>query len=382
MPLLIEDSARNVMPSWAINAVGLGIAQGAVLSPFTTPRVGTGYKRGVHDIIQRLRDGGAEVWLNPETHSLQMPAVGDFRYYDDWPLWAGPRGDLSSEGVMRGHVEHVFEEQDRLGVPHLAPTILLHSPQSATSQNALDLARIAVETDPTCRLTIAGDPAFWAAGSVLDSHIGALAQLEPSGWWLTVVRNLTSLPVPAIPEEVHGLCRTSRALSEDGPVHISHGDLAGLPAIAAGATTLGVGWDTRQRVCSYGSYEQRDASGESGGQWLTQVTFEGLLSHWTQGDAQVLAQQDPQLSMRLTPGTVGPGPEEAFSHHATVLTRVANPLQQLPPRDAYQALIDRYDAATSDWQSAAAAVGTTSRHGAWITPLSDGLRLYGRTEGY
>ena len=45
---------------------------------------------------------------------------------------------------------------------------------------------------------------------------------------MTVVRNIPVLPVPAMAEEIHGLCRTVRSLSEDGPVHVSHGDLAAL----------------------------------------------------------------------------------------------------------------------------------------------------------
>jgi hypothetical protein len=379
--LLIEDSARNTVPGWTLEAVSQGVARGVVLSPFTTPRTGNGYKGNTRAAIERLRDGGAEVWFDPETHALQMPAVGDFRYYDDWPLWNGARGQLASDGDMRDHVERVFAEQDRLGAPHLAPTILLHAPQSTTSQRALDLARIAIDIDPDCRLAVAGDPAFWAGGQALDAHVGALAQFEPGGWWVTVVRNLAYLPVQAIPEEIHGLCRTVRALSEDGPVHVSHGDLAGLPGVAAGATTLGTGWDARQRVCSYQSYEER-GDGSDGGSWFKQATLEGLLSQMTQGEYQVLTQQNGGLASRLVPGTVPPGPKEAFLHHASVLSRVVGALRALPPDAAHGELIGRYDGALRDWPTVAQALGTASRADAWITPLRDGQVRYGRTEGF
>jgi hypothetical protein len=319
MTLLIEDTARNNLPAWTQPLVGRGLVAGAVLSPFLTPRVGNNYKRSARETVQRLRDGNAEVWFDPETHALQMPAVGDFRYYDGWPFWGGQRGALGSAAQMRDHVERVFAEQDLLGVPHLAPTILLHAPQSPESERALELARIAIDLDPEARLAVAGDSAFWASGANLDAHVGGLAQLETEGWWLTVARPLGVLPVGPLAEEVHGLCRTARALSEEATVHISHGDLAGLPAVAAGATSLGTGWDPRQRVMAYSSYEARDTGGD-GGQWFQQVTLEGLLSLLPRAEATVLYAQDRALAARLLPGTLPPGAGEAFTHHAEVLS--------------------------------------------------------------
>lgn len=381
MTLLIEDTARNNLAAWTLEAVGGGLARGAVLSPFSTPRYSTNYKQSARETVRRLRDGGAEVWLDPETHALQMPAVGDFRYYDDWPLWGGQRGDLSSEANIRGHINAVFEEQDRLGVPHLAPTILLHSPQSTTSQRALRLAQIAVDVDPGCTLALAGDAAFWAGGAQLDAHVGALAQLEPRGWWLTVVRSLAVLPVPAITEEVHGLCRTARALAEDAGVHVSHGDLAAMPAVAAGATSVGTGWDPRQRVSAYASYEQRSTGGD-GGQWFRQATLSGLLSLLTSADAGALAQQNNALASRLLPGQVPPGAKEAFLHHSEVLADIVTSLRAQPPHQAFADLRDRYVSARADWPVVASALATRSRADAWVTPLLDGHLLYGGTEGY
>lgn len=381
MALLIEDTARNNLASWTIDAVARGFAEGAVLSPFSSPVQSNGYKQSLTDTVARLRDGDADVWIDPETHALRMPGAGDFRYYDEWDLWSGSRDQLTTPQQMQDHVERVFALQDRLGAPHLAPTILLHSPQSATSQDALRLAEIAVDIDGGCHLAIAGDAAFWSSGDPLDAHVGALAQLEPAGWWLTVVRSLAILPVPAIPEEVHGLSRTSRALSEDASVHISHGDLAGLPAIAAGAHSLGTGWDPRQRISAYGSYEERTPGGD-GGQWFQQATLEGLLSLLTRGDAEVLAQQNTALATRLLPGIVPPGPKEAFLHHANVLSGLVTGLRGASPDAAFRDLAGRYTTARADWQAVAAALNTASRADAWITSLEDGHTLYGQTEGY
>ncbi len=380
MTLVIEDTARNNLASWAIEAVQAATATGAVLSPFSTPRVSNNYKQSAQQTVQRLQGEGVVVWFDAETHALQMPSVGDFRYYDGWPLWSGQRGTLADTGDMRDHVERVFAEQDRLGVPHLGPTSLLHSPQSAASQLALDLAQVANELDPNARLAIAGDSAFWASGTNLDAHVGAVAQLEPPGWSLSVVRSFTVLAVPAMAEEVHGLCRTARALSEDSEVHISHGDLAGLPAIAAGATTLGTGWDPRQRVSAYASYEARSTGGD-GGQWFQQTTLEGLLSLLVRSEATLLYQQDQSLASRLLPGTVPPGAKEAFFHHADVLARVVSGLRSNDAQGAYVDLHDRYDAARNDWAAVANLIGVTSRASNWLSGPSDGLDRYGQTEG-
>jgi hypothetical protein len=378
--LVIEDTARNTLVAWTIRAAQRGTVTGAVISPFTTP-VARGPKPSAQQTVQRLQNEEVEVWLDPETHALQMPSVGDFRYYDAWPLWGGRRGALSTAAEMQDHVERVFAQQDQLGVPHLAPTILGHSPQSQESQAALELAQIANDLDPEARLAIVGDSAFWASGANLDAHIGALAQLEPPSWSLTVARSLTVLPVPAMAEEVHGLCRTARALSEDADVHISHGDLAGLPAVAAGATTLGTGWDPRQRVAAYSSYEVRTTAG-GGGSWFQQTTYGGLLSLLTRNEATLLDQQDNALSTRLLPGALLPGPREAFLHHTDVLARVVEELTAADPADAYANLLTRYTNAAIEWPAVAAVVGFTSRANHWLSGPTDGLFHYGLTEGF
>lgn len=379
--IVIEDTARNTLPAWTTEAAGTLPITGVILSPFMTPRRGTHHHQSAEPLIARLHDEGIAVWVDPETHALQMPAVGDFRYYDDWSLWNGGRGQLSDPAELRDHVERVFATQDALGVPHFGPTILLHSAQSQSSVLALQLSQIATELDSESRLAIAGDSAFWSAGSALDAHVGALMQLAAPSWSLSVARHFTDLPVPCMTEEVHGLCRTARALSEDADVHISHGDLAALPAIAAGATTLGTGWDPRQRVLAYTSYEAR-TTGTSGGQWFQQVTLQGLLSLLRNSEAATLYQQDRALATRLLPGQVPPGAKEAFLHHVDVLGSIVNDLMQASHQDAYTDLAARYGAAVGEWPDVAAALGITSRANGWLASLRGGLSRYGATEGY
>lgn len=380
MSLLVEDTARNNLASWTVRAVAAGHARGAVISPFTTPRLGTTYKQSGDKTAERLREGNADVWFDAATHALQMPNAGDFRYYDDWDLWPGVKGMLETEGDQRDHVQRVFAIQDALHAPHLGPTILLHSPQSNTSQRALRIAEIAAGEDAGCYVTIAGDSAFWAGGSALDAHIGGLAQVEPAGWFLVVTRNIAVLPVPAAQEEVHGLCRTARALSEDGPVHISHGDLAALPAIVAGASTVGTGWDPRQRVSAYASYVQRTAGGD-GGQWFAQKTLQGLLSLLGRAETQLLATQNAALAARLLPGTVPPGTTEGWDHHVNVLSSLVTTLQPAGAA-SYETLRDLYAAARTDWGQVASAIGCSSEANAWLSELELGLGRFARTEGW
>lgn len=302
MTVLIEDSPRNLL-TWIQDAADQGLTRGAVLTPFATPwsnRPGSGGRRGAREVADGLRNKGAELWFDATTHVLQMAGVGDFRYYDEYDLWGGLRGDLSTSAAREDHVRLVFAVQDSLGAPHLAPTILLHHGESGTSQQALDLARVAIDLDPTCWLSVAGTAPFWASGAALDAHIGAFAQLQPAGWFLTVARPILTLPVEADTEEVHGLCRTTRALADHAPVHISHGDLAGLPAVAAGARSIGSGWDQRQRVCAFGSYSARDPNAP-GGAWYERPTYRGLLGSLKTSEAAVLASRDIARSTQLGP---------------------------------------------------------------------------------
>ena len=385
MSVWIEDSPRNLAP-WIIESVGSGIASGAVITPWATPfnqEAGAGKKPSAANRIAELQAAGVDVMFDPMTHVLQMSGVGDLRFYDEYDLWAGPRGDLSDQALIEGHVDKVFAIQDSLNVSHCAPTVLLHSGLEMFSVVALNVAREAIRRDPHTVLTIAGTPPFWASGAALDAHIGALASLDPSAWVLTVVRTTeTELPLTVQAEEVHGLCRTTRALSADAPVHISHGDLAGLPAVAAGASTLGSGWDQRQRFCGYGHYGPRGPGSDGGGGWFKRPTLRGLLGVIKSNEGIVLNSRDPGLVARLG-GLPVDAPREAFDHHLATLTAVVDAIKAEQDWEAkYRLLAALYDAANADWPAVQreASTTTTARH--WIAGPAGGLALYARTEGW
>lgn len=380
MSVLIEDSPRNLL-GWIQTAIAQGDARGAVISPFATPKISKAHRRSATAMARPLVETGAEVWFDATTHALQMGGVGDFRYYDEYTLWGGPRGDLSTVAARREHLRLVFGIQEALEAPYLAPTVLLHHGESNTSQTALDLAEEAITQQPTAWLSVAGSAPFWSSGAALDAHVGALAQLQPAGWFLTVARPHAVLPAGAEAAEVFGLCRTVRALAEYAPIHISHGDLAALPAVAAGVYSVGSGWDQRQRVCGYNSFAPRDAGGGGGG-WYERPTFPGLLGSLKPNEAELLARVDGARATRLGP-VPPPGPGEAFQRHVEVLRQLVNRIRTAGDLQAScRELASMYAAAAAEWPPVVATTGSALTGADWIDGVRDGLALYGAAEGW
>lgn len=384
MSVWIEDSPRTNLAGWILESHQSGFSTGAVITPFATPWVqptGQGKKPSASKRIQQLRNAGVTVWFDPTTHALQMDGVGDFRFYDEYSLWTGDRGNLDTTASQSEHVRRVFDVQRELGTPPLAPTVLLHAALSTSSQHALDLSRIAVESSPKCWISIAGTSSFWRGGLSLDAHIGALSALQPGGYFITTVRPTNATPPEATAEEIHGLCRTVRALSEDVPVHISHGDLASLPAVAAGAASVGSGWDRRQRVCSYVDYSAREENG-GGGAWFKRPTFRGLLGSLSTSEAEVLRNSNPALTSSLG-GLPAPSPKEAFLHHVSALRSAINDIASgVSYQQRFHNLMSIYTEATANWSEVKRITSSPLDHEQWISELHAGLRLYGATEGW
>lgn len=380
--LFAQDTARNTLAKWASNGVSGGYLLGAYISPFAQPPVGNGYKIDVEKIAEALSQVDGEFWFDPTTHALDMPRVGDFRYYDNWDLWVGDRGDLSTDVLRQEHVKRVFRVQKDLGCDYLGPSVLLSNPDSPKSQLALEVSKSAVGAEADAWLTIAGDTHFWQAGAELDAHIGALDQLEPGGWLLSVARAEPTIPVGATPEEVFGLMRTTYALSRDRRVRVAYGDIAALPAIAAGAEALGTGWDIRQRVCSYHDFEERVSASDGGG-WYQRPTLGGLLGSLSLKDFQVLLSERPALAARLTPGVIGPKPEEAFRHHCEVLDSACSALQAEPSiADRCSKLEEMYVAAAADWAQVQSVTGANFGAVQWVEPFLAGVRMFIAAEGW
>lgn len=382
MATLIQDTARNTLLRWTSNALGGGYAIGAMLSPFTSPVDANGFKRSAIATSQGIRAAGGEFWFDPMTYALDMPRAGDFRFYDGWSLWGGSKGALTGSSEQSDHAKRVFDIQNRLGSPALAPTVLVSYPDSPKSKAALEVSEISIELQPDAWLSVAGDQQFWGSGAELDAHIGALDQLEPAGWFLTVARGDNSMPPAATPEEVFGLMRSTFALSRDRPVRVSFGDIAALPAVAAGAESVGTGWDMRQRLCAFQDFEERTADPGGGGAWYQRPTLRGLLGGLTNGEYNVLVSEQPTLAARLTAGVIGPLAEEAFAHHAHVLTELIEAMAARSGRDRAEFLRSEYHAAISEWPTVRQVTGTKLGPNRWNAPFLQGLELFMQSEGW
>ncbi len=383
MSLLIEDSPRNLL-LWITQGIKDGIADGAVISPFCSPVGHLAHRRSGAEMVAGVQKIGGAAFFDAATHALQFPRCGDFRYYDSYRLWGGTRGDLSSPRRLEDHVDRVSETQDSLGVPRLAPTVLLRSPSGPDAATAVAMADIAKTRDAGTWLTIAGDEQFWSSGPSLDAHIGAMAQFEPTGYFLVVTRATGALPVPARRDETAGLARSARSLSEYSRVHISHGDLAGLPAVAAGADSVGTGWDQRQMMFSGVHYEARPADPGDGGGWYQRATLRHVFGRVKPAEYVSLHRRNRTLAEAVTPLQIAPyGPKTVYRHHLRQLSSVVDSiLSAAPGEDRYRLLSDSYAAASATWPGVQTAGITEQAAKDWIEELSAGLEIYARAEGW
>lgn len=384
MTTFIEDSPRPNLVAWMKGAIDRGQASAVVLDPWLSPlnhRTGN-VKPGLAVRTQDLSAQKIPFWLDPMTHVLDMPGARDLTYYSQYDLWAGTRGDLTAPALRQEHVRRVVKLQRSIGARALAPTTLLPTGLNNLSAIALDLARLTLEEDPNAFLSVAGVGTFWADGPDLDAHIGALAALAPQGWFLSFAQPTNDPPVRLTPIQVFGICRTVRALSENAPVYVSHGDFAGLPAIAAGAFGVGTGWDKRQRVVSFPDYGPRDPASQ--GRWNKRPAFAGLLGTLSEREGQTLGAQDPGLAARLGGLPNPPQVPQIFEKHVEQLCLAVDQVLAagLAYEPRFRALDAMYDVARANWAAVSAATGMTDLSRQWIDPFQEGLRMYARSEGW
>lgn len=364
-------------------AIDRGQASAVVIDPWLSPlnhRTGN-VKPGLAVRTADLSAQGIPFWLDPMTHVLDMPGARDLSYYSEYALWAGTRGDLTTPALRQDHARRVVQLQSSIGARALAPTTLLPTGLNNLSIIALDLARLTLDADPDAYLSVAGVGTFWADGSDLDAHVGALAALTPTGWFLSFAQATNELPVRLTAEQVYGICRTVRALSENAPVYISHGDFAALPAVAAGAFGVGTGWDKRQRVVSFTDYGPRDPASQ--GRWNKRPALAGLLSTLSEREGELLGQQDPALASRLGGLPNPPQVPQIFEKHIEQLSRAVGQVVAAgtyEPR--FRALDAMYDAARVNWTAVARATGLSDLSRLRVDPFQNGLRMYARGEGW
>jgi hypothetical protein len=242
------------------------------------------------------------------------------------------------------------------------------------------LASRTLDADDTAWLTLAGTSAFWATGAALDAYVGRLAQLRPAGFVLVVARPAIGCPAPGVTaEEVEGLCRTVRSLSVRVPVVVSHGDLAALPAMAAGATGLGTGWDLRQRVLGADAYQISTTIRRRG----SRITHGGLLAVLKRREAEALRVRDAALSRQLVPGAHPTGGPAEWEHHVTLLNTVVNQITSRPAGRARAHEIQKlYSAADGAFRRVEGLIRVQFGRAVWLDEVRDGVDRYAKAEGW
>ena len=357
---------------------------GLLLSAALTPRhrlnnTSQRANEQVERCIDAVGNHGVPAMVDAMTHIATFPTVALTETYDSWNLWRpGSFGRLGTQAQRRDHVSRVLAAQASVGVTGLAPTLCLESPTTARAQRVLSMVDIAMSTNREAWVTIAGTPSFWSSSALdLENYLDDVLAFAPQGFVLAVIRGTARYPVAgSSQEEVEGLARSIRRLAESAPVVVSHGDLAALPALAAGASGIGSGPDVRQRVLSPASFQPA-----TGGSYTFRVTFQGLLSAFGRADSRRLFTADPAVAAALAPGPMPTNEKDAYRGHFATLGRLMTDLRTLPNarRRAYH-LRGLYDAALPHWASLAIRpqMGRTE----WIDPFRDGLGAYIAGEGW
>jgi hypothetical protein len=379
-PLLLHDSGRSGKVGWAETAIRNGAALGMILTPFQTPRQAVPRRDSAANCRMAIEAVGGEVFFDPMTHGVFAPGANAFDVYDGWSLWPGQRGVRTSSTLL-GHVDRAVRRARELGVQLLSPTLSLDAPAGREAELAVEMAARSIQDEPAY-ISIVGSESFWSAGAALDAYVGELVSLRPAGWSVLVTRPALRQPTPGLdPAEVAGVCRTVHSLSRRGaPLIASHADLGGLPAVAAGATRLGSGWDLRHRVCAHDSF--RSASGVR--RAAQRVTHRGLLAWLKRDEAERLLAADAVTSRGLVQGTLPADFNAGWLHHLHCVSNRASRVAAAGSRqDRVNRLRSMYaDARRSFIRVTAAAGPLEADQRQWIDPLAAGVEMYAAGEGW
>ena len=326
--------------------------------------------------------GGLVCW-DATTHGACLAGVDNWRSYDTWDLWPGARGDLSTPALRRAHVEKVFTIQDELGAPSLVPTLALDSAVGTTADRVLEVAEEGRSVNAAAWQSLAARRGFWTSPD-LDAYVGSLVQLRAPVWFVTAVRESADYP-PDVSDsaEIAGFCRTVHSLALRSRVVVCHSDLFGLPAVAAGADTVGTGWHGKQRVCAPETFLQNDP--EQVRRQALWLTYEGLAARLHNTESDILLSQDSARARRLYTGAVVNQNRDARLHHLDVVrSLVASVNSQVGPGARVAHLRAIYETAASEIDGLRARYGARFASGvrpAYVDGLYEGLKQYATAEG-
>lgn len=381
MPLLLEDTGSPGKLGRMVQYLNDNVAAGLILSPMKTPRQPRERAATATTCVTDIHDAGGEALWDPCTHVAMMPLATELGPYDEWDLWPGPGHDLADPAVRDEHVERCLARQlGELGTPPIAPTVAVAGAHTDSAQIAMALAETAVQKHPGVGLHLVGTPEFLAEGRALDDYVGALAQLAPARWLVSVMRPDTTYPVPiGAPGEVEGLCRTVYSLAFSAEVVVRHGDLAGLSALAGGGTTLASGWHLNQRILARAGYQ---APGRGRGA-IERILCRGLFGVLRAVEVADLTAAAGPLMDALIPGPAPVGQSAQWDHHLGHLAEMAARITLNPDVPARsRELLRAYTAATRNFHDVGLLANLQFGGDRWVEPFRHGLHAFMVGEGW
>lgn len=383
--VLIHDGRRIGHRAWTVDAIRGGQAAGAVLTPFSTPRISKPRHPSVREVTDDVRAVGGEVLFDVMTHARQLAGTNRTDFYDEYELWGAAGRGLDTSPRRLEHVERVFSYQATLAVPLLTPTIVLSSPKSIEAHHVLETATLARGLDSAAWQSIAGTHEFWAAGSDLDAFIGTLAGLRAPAWVLTLVNQVVLDGTPDFTNrEAHaGLARSVHSLSLRSRVILAHSDYAGLPAVVAGADTVGSGWDRGQRFFNPQSFRVESNPGPRIP--ASYVTQGGLQAVLRRDAAEAIDRWNPVRALDLRGGAMPPSDNVERVHHLAQLTAAVRAVDSAPNRQGRVSVARaRYASASNSFDEILQNVPRIIRQQdkrAWCDDPDEIIRAYAESEG-
>lgn len=383
MAVLIQDGRRSGHLKWTREAIQRRCADGAVISTFCTPRVPRPRQRDAAAVVEAL--GNAEVLLDPMTHARLMSGTNKLEDYDTWSLWGNSGVGLDTTARRLEHVERVFSRQSELGVPALAPTLALTSGRSTEADHAVDTARVARGLDRECYQSLVGNVDFFASGTDLDAHVGRLAGLRARTWVLTLVPasspNLVA-DLAASTAALAGWLRTIHSLSVRSRVIVQNADFLGLLAAAAGADTVGSGWDRSMKVFDTSSYQVASPAPRRPASYVTQRGLIAVLRRTIADDIQRL---DSSRAQELRGGPMPSDDAHQRVHHLRVIRELVSEVYQMHGHEeAVSILRTIYEDALENYSWVDAQVPgliPASERDAWVNSPLAALEEYAKAEG-
>ena len=180
-----------------------------------------------------------------------------------------------------------------------------------------------------------------------------------------------------------GLCRTVHSLSLRSRVIVAYADFAGLPAVAAGADTVGSGWDRAQRTFDPLAFrEDSDPGIRIPASYVTQGGLHSVLRRDT---AEAIDRWDPTRARAIRGGAMPPSDQAQRMHHLSQLRSTVLQIDAAGSRqDRVNELRDRYKVAAADYDSLIADLRPVVRESdktAWTENPASALEGYAASEG-